>query len=326
MMLGGSDEFKSVMKEFQGNSKALDIQFGKMEQSSWFQQQKAIESIKNMSIELGTSLLPVVVDLSKQIVPLLKRFSEWIRNNKEFIKSITKTALVVGSIILTLGVLVTTIGWVVKAVGGYKIAMEALAKYTAFASTQTGFLSGTVQKFGRMSKLQGGIMAAGAVSWMIVLSELMDKTTQAGSDFRVATDSMEGFRLQLKKLMGFFMYLFSTVLPGVDSTQAAQIWGGEAVSQIDDYAKNQKIGMYENWKGGLVGLKKEMEDIRLGKKAGFYEVPEIEKKKQSMDFTFSQDSIAGTIKIEVDSKGNAEVKEARSENKNLGFQVGRARY
>lgn len=46
-----------------------------------------------LSIMIGTELLPIIGDLLKEVTPIIKRFTEWAKNNKPLIGTILKTAI-----------------------------------------------------------------------------------------------------------------------------------------------------------------------------------------------------------------------------------------
>jgi TP901 family phage tail tape measure protein len=297
--------YSMALDEMTNSANATSEASKKMMEDEGFKADQAMQKIKNMSIEIGTNLLPVIADLTQTVTPLLSRMSNWIKNNKELLGSVLKVAFYVGSFVFILGLTVTVVGWVVKAVGGLMIATSWLGKTALWAKIETMGLSTSLKFLGKVSKLQAGIIALGVVSWMMVLSELADKTSQAGTDMRVGVDSIEGFFAQLKKLAGFLQYIGAVINPFSDSTETAQRWGAE-VAKVDDYAMKNKIGMYEK---ELNAIKQEIN------------LPKIEpRKNQKVDVNVSND-VGGLIKIDVDSKGKATVKQSNLNNPNLGFQV-----
>ena len=69
--------------------------------------------MKDLRIEIGTALLPAILDLLKYLTPLIKSFSAWVKENPTAIKGIAGLAVALA----TLGAVVTVGGWIATAYG-----------------------------------------------------------------------------------------------------------------------------------------------------------------------------------------------------------------
>ncbi len=90
------------------------------------QAQLAKNNMKALSITVGTVLIPVVNDLIKTIIPIIKRFSEWARENPKTLSTIVKVAAGIAA----LSFVVSGLSTVISLVSG---VMAAFGVTTAIA-------------------------------------------------------------------------------------------------------------------------------------------------------------------------------------------------
>lgn len=122
-----ADDFSAALKEMGVNAKAVDDAFGLMAKNNATQIEfnKLTQEIKILVIEIGTSLLPTLKQMAKDIIPIVKDWAEWIRLNPELASSLAETTLktsafleVAGPVAGILTSIVTTVGMLTMALGG----------------------------------------------------------------------------------------------------------------------------------------------------------------------------------------------------------------
>jgi len=72
-----------------------------MTASEQYQATKA--SIKNLTDQIGSSLLPVLKNILETIVPVINNFISWAKKNPELLATLTKTAAIAGILLTILG-------------------------------------------------------------------------------------------------------------------------------------------------------------------------------------------------------------------------------
>lgn len=147
----GLSQMNSIMDEMQTNTTALDDAYETMAGTMSNQMKIALNSLKNVGIELGQKLMPIVND---GIIPAIKSFGEWIgnlidkfNNLSPFMQDMVTLALAItvaiGPLTTVVGKLILTLGSLVKS---FQLAQMALAGGSGLLGAITTFLgpAGTV--------------------------------------------------------------------------------------------------------------------------------------------------------------------------------------
>lgn len=116
-----SDAYVSTLNEMTKGSEALTTAFEKQSSTSAAQLQLAKNNLQSVAITLGNALLPVLTDLLNAIMPSVKAFSRWAKNNKQFLGTVFKVAAAVAGLSF--------------AVSGLSFVVSAFSKVMAFASS-----------------------------------------------------------------------------------------------------------------------------------------------------------------------------------------------
>lgn len=85
---------------------------------------KAKNTIKSLSITIGQQLLPVIADLMKDIMPMVKSFSSWAKENKTLVAGIAKFTVGLGATLAVLGPVLFAIGSYNKLMKSFSIATD----------------------------------------------------------------------------------------------------------------------------------------------------------------------------------------------------------
>jgi len=102
-----------------------------------FKLRAAQTNAENLAILIGTELLPVITDITKEIIPVIKSISAWVSANPELTKTILKVTAAVGAI---LGVL-AAVGFVIS---GVATTVGVLATAFSVVGTAVGGVVGVV--------------------------------------------------------------------------------------------------------------------------------------------------------------------------------------
>lgn len=147
----GMATMNDIMGEMQTNTTALDDAYETMAGTMSNQFKIAINSLKNVGIELGQKIMPLV---NNGIIPAIKGFAEWLgklidgfENLSPFMKQMVTLALgitvAIGPLTTIVGKLTITIGSLIKS---FNLASRALAGGQGLLTAITTFLgpAGTV--------------------------------------------------------------------------------------------------------------------------------------------------------------------------------------
>ena len=128
VLLGdGADDFNDMVVEMNNSVGATDAAFQKMQTPSE-ELKKSLNELKNVGIELGQQLLPIVTRLAEFISGLAEKFIG-------LDESTQKTILIVGGIVAVLAPLLIIIGKVITAVGVIGTAISTVSGAIAVMTT-----------------------------------------------------------------------------------------------------------------------------------------------------------------------------------------------
>lgn len=109
----------SAEAEFLNRQKTTTEQFNKMKVSA-----------ANAAVTLGSTLLPVLSDLMKQLKPIIERVSTWIGENRELTGNILKAVAGFAVARIALGGLQIGFGGLLKTIGGFQTAFKFISMFT----------------------------------------------------------------------------------------------------------------------------------------------------------------------------------------------------
>lgn len=207
------------MKALQQEAKTLGLEMSGQTAKDAEELNDAIGRVKSQltaaAYSVGAALAPALVELSKQITPILARLIEWVQANAGLIVSGAKIALVV-----------TAVGAVLFGLG--QAVLYAVTVGTALASVWT-FLAGVISATGAIIAGIGapilitvGIIAAAAVAFIVWRQEITAFVTEVIQGMQL-TEGVIGD--VTTSVVGYFANLFGFLAAGwsqlVTDTQAA---------------------------------------------------------------------------------------------------------
>lgn len=105
------DKYKESLLSIRNKSEdAIGIAFNLKMATGKFGVGMLKNNLDSVAITVGTILIPSLIELTKYLNPLLKRFSDWIKLNPGAITGFAKLAIGIGAV----GLAITTGGWMVK--------------------------------------------------------------------------------------------------------------------------------------------------------------------------------------------------------------------
>lgn len=105
-LVGNENNYlNSVSKEFNNRSSTTIGQFGVMK-----------AELMVVAINLGETLLPAVIELMKEIKPMVQSFSAWVKENKGLVTTLMKAAAAIAALLLTVSALSFGVGAMAKVV------------------------------------------------------------------------------------------------------------------------------------------------------------------------------------------------------------------
>ena len=122
LLSGGVDEFNAAVEEMKtGVNGATDEAFGKLDTTSR-QAKIALNEIKNAGIDLGQTVLQMVMPIFQQLTQKIKDVTTWFKNlddsQKQMIVKIAAIVAAVAPALLIGGKVISTIGKVTSGIGG----------------------------------------------------------------------------------------------------------------------------------------------------------------------------------------------------------------
>lgn len=138
----------------QANNEA-DKAYGERSNNRRSQLAKFKNQIEDLSISIGDGLLESLTEFLKQMNPLLKRFSLFLKENPGVVAGFLKIALALGAI----GTIVTVGGWMLK-----------IYEFFSWLS-KIGWIASLVESFGVTFSMAAGAMgiSVGALLWWVLL-------------------------------------------------------------------------------------------------------------------------------------------------------------
>lgn len=118
---GQSENFKKTLEELKGAAGTVSTAFGEMSKDEAFKLQQSFQQLSNYGIQLGSAIIPVVVDI-------VKWFKEWYAENPELVSSLGK--LTAAAVIFHQSGLLAISGGVVKLIAQIPSMVAAIQAWT----------------------------------------------------------------------------------------------------------------------------------------------------------------------------------------------------
>lgn len=187
----GLAQMNDIMGEMQTNTTALDDAYETMSGTMSNQLKIALNSLKNVGIELGQKLMPIVND---GIIPAIKGFAEWVgklvdgfNNLSPFMQQMITLALAItvaiGPLTTIVGKFITTLGALYKALSLAKAAMASQGLMGAI----TAFMG------------PAGVVVAAIAAIAVVVGTLVIVTGNATKEMKALKDETEALIDEQKK-------------------------------------------------------------------------------------------------------------------------------
>lgn len=169
----GMSIYNDTMQEMETNTTALRDAYDKMDQAPGTEMQKAFNDIKNIGIEVGDILMPVIRDVLEDVRGLAKGFRDLSPETKETIVKVAGLAAAFGPLLNVTGNAISTFAKLKPVVGGvgkaFKEGIPAVSKFLgklgatkgvgAAASTALGSVTSSAAAAGGAAGL-GGVAAS----------------------------------------------------------------------------------------------------------------------------------------------------------------------
>lgn len=214
LLSGGVEEFNGLVSDMtDGVNGATDEAFGKLDTTS-HQAKAALNEVKNAGIDLGQTILQMVLPYFQKFTEKIKDATTWFKNLDESQKQmIVKIAAVVAAIapaLLIGGKVVSTIGKVTSGVGGLMTKVGGLISKMCGLS---GALSAIASPVG-IAVAAIAALAAGFVYLYKTNDEFREKVNDAVEKVKTSFSNMvQKVKPLLEKLGEAFKNLMNTLKP-----------------------------------------------------------------------------------------------------------------
>lgn len=161
----GSKDFASVLDQMGKSAGTTDSAVSKMEKGTGASFERAMNSMKNAAIQLGTALAPVAQKIAQVIQQIAQKLNSLSPAQQQLIAKILLVVAAVGPALIVAGKMITAIGSIVKVVGllmhpvGAVIAIigVAVAAIKHLWDTNIGFRNGVINIWNGIKSFFQGI-------------------------------------------------------------------------------------------------------------------------------------------------------------------------
>ncbi len=118
----GHEDFSRILEEMNKSQGATAEAYEKMASSAAHSFRRIMESLKNLALEIGDLLLPVLEDLINRVRKVIEPIRDWMRAHEELSGKLLRFVGTLGLVLMGVG----TLGWVLSIVGKGLLAVWAL--------------------------------------------------------------------------------------------------------------------------------------------------------------------------------------------------------
>ena len=228
------DTFKDKLGQMTDSAGSTDTAFQKVSETTGFELTKSLNELKNLGVQIGTEVLPTLVEVAKELGDGIKKVSDWFGNldesQQQFIIKAATLAATVGPVLTIFGKMSNSIGSIIQLGGKLSGFLGNLGSTTATVSqasstlttvsstaSQAGQgLSSAGQSMGVLSQNALGFVAAGAgialaAAGMYILAQAAIEIAEAGAPAGVA---MAGMVVAIAALAAVFALLGKQLTAG----------------------------------------------------------------------------------------------------------------
>lgn len=156
----GMKLYNDTMEEMKTNTTALDDAFNKMDKTPGEEMRKALNDIKNIGIDIGDIIVPVIRDTLVEVKGLIKGFKNLSPTTKENIVKIGGLAMAFGPLLSVVGKTIKTYTTLKPILAGTSVAMNGVGAAASVAGKAVGTAAGSTGLGALTTGLGGAIGAA----------------------------------------------------------------------------------------------------------------------------------------------------------------------
>jgi TP901 family phage tail tape measure protein len=203
--------------------------------------QKAMNNFKALSITIGTELLPVINDMLKQLMPVIKSMVAWAQANPKTVKTILMVVAGLSALSLIVSAVSTVISVVTAAQWAWNIAMMAnpIGLIIAAVVLFIAEMALLVTYFDEIGA--AWLMMMGPIGWIIQLIRTFSKEW---ANITAAFDRgfIDGIIQIGKTLVEFLLWPLQQILNLVAAVTGAD-WAANAASSLEAFRKDFGVNL-----------------------------------------------------------------------------------
>lgn len=213
LLSGGVDEFNASVEEMKnGVNGATDEAFGKLDTTSR-QAKIALNEVKNAGIDLGQTILKMVMPYFQQFTQKIKDATTWFKNLDDsqkqmivriaaIVAAVAPALMIAGKVISTIGKVTSGIGGMITKVGGLVSKLGGLPSVLSAIASPVGIVIAAI-----------AALAAGFIYLYNTSDEFREKVNATVEKVKQAFSGMvEKVKPLLEKLKEAFQKLASTLI------------------------------------------------------------------------------------------------------------------
>lgn len=188
-------DFNATVKEMDEASGATDAAFEKVSGTTASSLNKSLNELKNLGIEIGTTILPTITEVAKELGDGIKKVSDWFGNldesQQQFIIKAATLAATVGPVLTIFGKMSNGIGSIIQLGGKLSGFISGLGSATSTVSQSTQTLttvSSTASQAGQSLQTAGTGISSFAQN-ALGLAAIGGAIALAGVGFKFLADS-----------------------------------------------------------------------------------------------------------------------------------------
>lgn len=166
-LTGATNEtYLTTLEAMTDGTNSLNGAFEKQSETSAAQMQIAKNNFKSLSITLGNVLLPLINDLIRSVMPMVKSFGRWAKNNKQLLGTIMKVAASIAGLAFLVSGIAFAVAGFTKLIGLARFALVAFNIVTKGAAIAMKLLN-AAWSISPIGLIVAGVTALGGAIYML---------------------------------------------------------------------------------------------------------------------------------------------------------------
>jgi len=211
--------------------------------------------IEDLSVSLGTTLIPIVTSMITKITDVVKKISDWVKENPKLAETIVKITAGVGALMLALGPFVMIIPKIVTGIGDMRKSLKlAIVRMKAFKLATIAAAGPIVLLTSALAALAVGYMKVKKAKDALIEASKReaDVTDRVFAKLKKAADAAGVTEREFVKLTNQYKLNAGAMMKAVREGKHGVEWQEKlrdvAKESAEEYKKQQPIILAHQWR------------------------------------------------------------------------------